>query len=129
MGLGSLIAGQRVTETLATKVTPMDDREGTAANVCTAVLVTTAALRGLPVSTTHVSSGSIIGIGAEARDGRLNLRVIRDMALAWVVTLPAAGLLEAGSLAQWRTPLLTVPSESSRGTCDRVHAALPWLRP
>jgi inorganic phosphate transporter, PiT family len=93
MGLGSLIAGKRVTRTLATKVTRMDDREGTAANVCTAVLVSAAALRGLPVSTTHVSSGSIIGIGAEARDSRLNLRVIRDMALAWVITLPGAGLL------------------------------------
>jgi PiT family inorganic phosphate transporter len=93
MGLGSLIAGQRVTRTLATKITRMDDREGTASNVCTAVLVTAAALRGLPVSTTHVSSGSIIGIGAEAHDGRLDLRVIRDIALAWVITLPGAGLL------------------------------------
>ncbi|MGH7750225.1 MAG: inorganic phosphate transporter, partial [Candidatus Dormibacteria bacterium] len=93
MGLGSLLAGRRVTETLGTRVTRMDDREGTAANVGTAVLVSVAALGGLPVSTTHVSSGSIIGIGAEARDGRLNLRVIRDMALAWVITLPAAGAL------------------------------------
>lgn len=93
MGLGSLIAGQRVTRTLATRVTRMDDREGTASNVCTAVLVTAAALRGLPVSTTHVSGGSIVGIGAEARDRRLDLRVIRDIALAWVITLPGAGLL------------------------------------
>ncbi len=93
MGLGSFVAGRRVTETLGTRVTRMDDREGTAANVCTALLVTAAALRGLPVSTTHVSSGSIIGIGAEARDGRLNGRLIRDMVLAWLVTLPGAGLL------------------------------------
>jgi PiT family inorganic phosphate transporter len=93
MGLGSLVAGRRVTETLGTEVTRMDDREGTAANLCTAVLVTAAALRGLPVSTTHVSSGSIIGIGVEARDGRLNGRLIREMVLAWLITLPGAGLL------------------------------------
>lgn len=93
MGVGSYLGGLRVTETLAKKVTKMDDREGTAANVVAGVLVSGAALLGLPVSTTHVVSGSIIGIGVERRDGRLDLRVVRDMVLAWVVTLPGAGAI------------------------------------
>lgn len=96
MGLGSYLGGRRVTETLGEKVTRMDDTEGFAANLTTSTLVTVAAIQGLPVSTTHVSSGSIIGIGAQARDQRLNLRVVRDMALAWVITVPGAALLALG---------------------------------
>ncbi len=103
MGFGSYIGGRRVTETLARKVTRMDDREGTASNVVTSFLVTLAAVRGLPVSTTHVSSGSIIGIGAQARDGRLNLSTVRDMILAWAITLPAAGLLAISAWALMST--------------------------
>jgi len=93
MGLGSYVAGSRVTETLGMKVTRMDDREGFAANLATSALVTTAAFNGLPVSTTHVSGGAIMGIAAEARDGRLNLHVTRQMVLAWVVTVPTAGAI------------------------------------
>lgn len=98
MGLGSFIGGRRVTATLAERVTRMDDREGLAANLATSTLVTAAAVRGLPVSTTHVSGGSIAGIGAEARDGRLNLRVVRDVALAWVITIPGAAII---AVAAW----------------------------
>ena len=53
----------------------------------------TLVLRGLPVSTTHVSSGSIVGIGVQGGQGRLNLSVVRDIALAWLITLPGAGII------------------------------------
>jgi PiT family inorganic phosphate transporter len=98
MGAGSYIAGLRVTNTLSKKITPMDDREGFAANFATSVLVTAAALSGLPGSTTHVSGGAIMGIAAEARDGRANTRVIKEMLLAWAVTVPGAGALALASL-------------------------------
>lgn len=93
MGSGSLIGGLRVTQTLAEKVTKMDHTEGFAANLTTAFLVAGASNIGLPVSTTHISSGAIIGIGLRSGVGNVNWRVIRDMALAWIVTVPAAGLL------------------------------------
>ena len=93
MGAGSFIGGLRVTETLAEKVTRMDHREGFAANLTTAALVVAASTRGLPVSTTHVSSGAIMGIGLREGVGRVNWSVVREMVLAWLVTLPAAGLL------------------------------------
>jgi PiT family inorganic phosphate transporter len=93
MGVGSYLGGIKVTQTLAAKVTRMDHREGFAANVTTATLVAGASQLGLPVSTTHVSSGAIIGIGLREGVGRVGWRAVRDMALAWVVTLPAAGLL------------------------------------
>lgn len=97
MGLGSHIAGRRVTDTLGRRVTRMDHKEGFSANLTASTLVTVAAFQSLPVSTTHVSSGGIIGIGAQARDGRLNLKVVRDMALAWLVTLPGAALIGLGA--------------------------------
>ncbi|MBI4161340.1 MAG: inorganic phosphate transporter [Acidobacteria bacterium] len=93
MVAGSVIAGLRVTRVLAERVTAMDHREGFAANLVTATLVTAGAALGLPVSTTHVSSGGIIGAGTQRRAGDLNKKTVRGMALAWVVTLPASAML------------------------------------
>ena len=93
MGLGSFVGGLKVTKTLAEKVTKMDHTEGFSANVVTAFLVAYASNLGLPVSTTHVSSAAIIGIGVRRGVKSVRWKVVRDMALAWVVTLPAAGLL------------------------------------
>jgi len=89
---GSWIAGQPVTEVLAHKVTRMDHREGFVANLITAALVAPKAALGLPMSTTHVASGAIIGVAAGRRDV-VNRRVIWDMWLAWIVTLPFAAVL------------------------------------
>jgi len=99
MAVGSYVGGHRVTATLATKVTRMDDVEGTTANIVTALLVTAAATNGLPVSTTHVSGGSIIGIGVSTHDGRLDRSVVRGILLTWLITLPGAGLIAVGVLA------------------------------
>ncbi|HEX6779622.1 MAG TPA: inorganic phosphate transporter [Ktedonobacterales bacterium] len=93
MVIGSFVGGGKVTRTLAEKVTKMDHIEGFSANLTTAVLVAGASNLGLPVSTTHVSSGAIIGIGVRKGISTINWKVVRDMALAWVVTLPGAGLL------------------------------------
>lgn len=92
MVAGSWLAGRRVTTVLAERITPMDHWEGFLANAITAALVTPGAALGLPMSTTHVSSGSIMGIGLQDR-AEINWRTVREMVLAWVVTLPVAGLL------------------------------------
>lgn len=91
MVVGSFVAGHRVTLVLAEKVTVMDHREGFAANLVTAGLVTAGAVYGLPMSTTHVSSGGIFSAGALR--GSLNRKTLRDILLAWVVTLPAAAVI------------------------------------
>lgn len=91
MVVGSIVAGRRVTHVLAEKVTAMSHREGFIANLVTAVLVTLGAVYGLPMSTTHVSSGGIFGAGAQR--GSLNRKTLRDIVLAWAVTLPAAAAL------------------------------------
>jgi PiT family inorganic phosphate transporter len=93
MGLGSYFGGLRVTEVLAEKVTRMDHAEGLSANLTTSSLVLLAGSLGLPVSTTHVSSSAIIGIGLLKGLNNVRWTTVRDMALAWLVTLPASALL------------------------------------
>jgi len=92
MVAGSWLAGRRVTTVLAERITPMDHWEGFLANAVTAAMVAPGAALGLPMSTTHVSSGSIMGIGLQ-NSAKINWRTVREMLLAWVVTLPVAGLL------------------------------------
>jgi PiT family inorganic phosphate transporter len=91
MGAGSWFAGRRVTRTLATRVTPMSGADGLAANAVTSTLVALASGFGWPVSTTHVAGGTVIGIGLHRREARWS--AIREMLLAWVVTLPVSGAL------------------------------------
>lgn len=93
--LGGIVMGFRVTETLAHKVTRMDHLEGFAANLATSAMVIATALKGFPVSTTHVSGTAIMGLGFQKGLGAVNLRVAGEIVLAWFVTLPAAGLLGA----------------------------------
>jgi inorganic phosphate transporter, PiT family len=92
MVTGSLVGGLRVTRVLAEKVTPMDHREGFSANLVTATLVGLAAYKGLPLSTTHVSTGAILGAGV-TRGASVHWNTVRHLLLAWLVTVPAAAAL------------------------------------
>ncbi len=93
MGLGSYLGGLRVTEVLAEKVTRMNHDEGLSANLTTSSLVLLSGTLGLPVSTTHISSSAIVGIGLLKGKDTVRWSTVRDMVLAWVVTLPASALL------------------------------------
>jgi PiT family inorganic phosphate transporter len=93
MGLGSYVAGRRVTETLAGKVAAVRHDDGFAANLVTSVLVTVASWHALPVSTTHVATGAVAGAGA--RRGAVRWAMVRDIAAAWVLTVPGAGIVAA----------------------------------
>lgn len=92
MAAGSLLGGRKVLSTLSEKITPMDGLEGFTANFGASALVTAATFFGLPLSTTHVTTSAIVGIGVSSR-GHANWRVVRDILLAWLVTLPAAALI------------------------------------
>lgn len=94
MFAGSLYAGRRVAHVLAEKIVRMDDREGLMANLATALLVGVGANLGLPMSTTHVSSGAIAGIAGK-NAGRLERRTIRDLTFAWTATPIISGLIAA----------------------------------
>lgn len=102
MVAGSLAGGRRVTHVLAERLTRMDHREGFGANLVTSLLVAAGAVGGLPMSTTHVSSAAIVGAGIERGPGALHGETVRNMALAWVATLPVAALF--GALCVWVFP-------------------------
>ena len=91
MAAGGIIYARRVAETMSRRVTRLDNGQGLAANLITAALVLLASKFGLPVSTTHVSVGSIAGVGAAA--GTLDWTTVRNIALAWIITLPLAAAI------------------------------------
>jgi PiT family inorganic phosphate transporter len=97
MALGGILAARRVAETLAHEITPISNGRGFVGNVTTSLLVICASRVGLPVSTTHVSTGAIFGIGGA--DGRLDWSAVAWILAAWLTTLPLAILISA--LLMW----------------------------
>jgi len=93
MGAGSYFGGRRVTAVLAENVTEMNHTEGLSANLITSSLVLAAGILGLPVSTTHLSSSAIVGIGLLKGLRTVHWQTVRDMVLAWLVTIPVAAFL------------------------------------
>lgn len=94
MLVGGVLGARRVAETVSKKITPLDPGQGLVANTCTAFLVIAASIWKLPVSTTHVSTGGIFGIGLVRRTARW--RVLATILTAWVTTLPLAAACGAG---------------------------------
>ena len=91
MAVGGLIAVRRVAETMSHRITRMNDGQAFAANFITAGLVIVASRFGVPVSTTHVSCGSLFGIGLATRQA--HWKVVARILLAWLITLPLAALI------------------------------------
>lgn len=97
IALGGLLNARKVAETMSNKITPMTRGQGFVANIVTGFLVVVASKFGVPVSTTHVSVGSIFGIGIVSNKG--NRTVMSGILVSWILTLPAAALLSAGFYA------------------------------
>ena len=93
IAIGALVDARKVAETLGKKVTEMTPGQGFAANLVTAILVTTASFHSMPVSTTHVSVGSLMGMGASTKQAKW--RKVIEILLAWITTVPCAGVLAA----------------------------------
>ncbi|MGE0566435.1 MAG: anion permease [Bacteroidia bacterium] len=91
IAMGGLLNAKKVGETMSKKITEMNHGQGFTANLVTALLVSTASFNGLPVSTTHVSVGSLFGIGTATK--KANIKVISGILLSWVLTLPIAALI------------------------------------
>lgn len=91
MAVGGLISARKVAIMVGKKITPLNHGQGFTANLVTAVLVIFASRWGLPVSTTHVSVGSVFGIGLITRQA--NPRVVSGILMSWILTLPIAAIL------------------------------------
>ena len=93
MAIGGLLNSRRVAETMSLKITEINHGQGFSANLVTSFLVIVASKFGVPVSTTHVSVGSIFGIGMVSK--KQNGKVVMSIILSWVITLPVAMLFSA----------------------------------
>jgi PiT family inorganic phosphate transporter len=91
MVVGGLLGGGRVIETLSRKITVLEPAAGFVSNAITSLLVVTGSAFGFPFSTTHVSTSSIVGIGLASGNG-VQWNIVRDILLAWIVTVPGAAM-------------------------------------
>ncbi|MEN3325818.1 MAG: inorganic phosphate transporter, PiT family [Acidobacteriota bacterium] len=97
MAIGGLLNARKVAVMMSKKITPLNPGQGFTANLVTSTLVILASRFGLPVSTTHVSVGSLFGIGLITREA--NRRVVSGILMSWLLTLPIAAILGAAIYA------------------------------
>jgi PiT family inorganic phosphate transporter len=99
-GMGIVVGlatyGYKVIQTVGHKITSMTPTRGFSAEFGTATTVLLASRLGLPISTTHTLIGAVIGVGLARGLAALNLRVIRNIAYSWVITLPASAVVAMG---------------------------------
>ncbi len=91
--VGLATMGYRVMRTIGTHITELTPSRGYCATLAAATTVVLASKTGLPVSTTHIAVGSVMGVGLARGVGALDLRVIGNIIVSWIVTLPAGGVL------------------------------------
>jgi PiT family inorganic phosphate transporter len=99
MALGTLVGGWRIVHTVGSKITRLTPVQGCCASTGGAIMLFVATFLGIPVSTTHTVTGSIIGVGAARKVSAVRWNVAGNIVIAWIVTLPAAGLMAALSYA------------------------------
>jgi len=93
--LGLATYGYRVMQTIGKKITELTPSGGFCATMAAAATVVLASRTGMPVSTTHIAVGAVMGVGLARGFAALDLRVIGSIFISWVVTLPVGGLLAA----------------------------------
>jgi PiT family inorganic phosphate transporter len=99
IALGTYAGGWRVIRTLGKGLVEIEPQQGMAAESASAATILLSSHFGYSLSTTHVATGSILGTGVGRRGAEVRWRVAGRMATAWLVTLPAAGLVGAASYA------------------------------
>jgi PiT family inorganic phosphate transporter len=92
---GTAAGGWRIMKTMGQKVVKLDPVHGFAAETTAATIIFGASHFGIPVSTTHVISTAIMGVGASDRFSAVRWGVAGDIVMAWILTIPAAGIVAA----------------------------------
>lgn len=95
MALGTLLGGWRIVHTMGSKITRLSPMQGFCAETGGAITLFMATALGIPVSTTHTITGAIVGVGAARRVSAVRWNVAQSIVVAWVVTMPMAGLVAA----------------------------------
>jgi len=93
--LGLATMGYKVMQTIGTKITELTPTRGYCATLAAATTVVLASKTGLPVSTTQIAVGAVMGVGLARGVGAIDMRVIGNIVLSWLITLPAGAVLAA----------------------------------
>ena len=93
MAAGTAVGGPKIVRTVGSDMVQMERYQGAAASLTAGVSLLAATLGGLPVSTTHTKTASIMGAGAAKNPRSVNWRIAKDMLLAWLLTFPGCGLI------------------------------------
>jgi PiT family inorganic phosphate transporter len=95
MALGTSAGGWKIIKTMGSRIVKLQPIHGAASDTASAITIFSASMMGLPVSTTHVVSGAIMGVGATRRLSAVRWGVAGNMMLAWIVTIPITSMLGA----------------------------------
>jgi PiT family inorganic phosphate transporter len=95
IGLGTLSGGWRIIETMGTRITKLSQQQGFSASAGGSVMLLSASWLGIPVSTTHTITGCVIGAGAARRASAVNWGIAKNVAIAWIITIPASAAVAA----------------------------------
>jgi PiT family inorganic phosphate transporter len=103
MGLGTLLGGWRIVHTMGSKITRVTPQQGACAELGGSIMLFGATWLGIPVSTTHTITGSIMGVGAARRASAVRWGVAGNIVIAWFITIPASAAIAAATY--WVTRL------------------------
>ena len=95
MALGTLLGGWRLVKTMGSRITHLTPMQGFCAETGGAITLFLATFLGIPVSTTHTITGAIVGVGTARRVSAVRWNVAGRIVIAWVLTIPAAGVIGA----------------------------------
>ncbi|MEY4002159.1 MAG: hypothetical protein RIT07_201 [Bacteroidota bacterium] len=107
IGLGTLSGGWKIVKTMGTRITKVTPLEGVSAETAGAVTLFMTEQMGIPVSTTHTITGSIIGVGATKRLSAVRWGVTRNLLVAWLLTIPVSAIV--AGLCYWILTFFTKP--------------------
>lgn len=93
MGVGTAMGGKKIIKSVGMDMVKLEKYQGFSADIASSLSLVFCSVFGLPVSTTHVKTTSIMGVGAVKRLSAINYGVVKEMVLTWVLTFPGCGLL------------------------------------
>jgi PiT family inorganic phosphate transporter len=105
ISLGTAAGGWRIIRTMGQRVVKLDPVHGFAAETTAATVILTASHFGVPVSTTHVISSAILGVGSSDRFSAVRWGIAGNIVVAWILTIPASGLMAGAVYALLRQVL------------------------
>ncbi len=95
IGLGTMTGGWKIIETMGTRITKLNQHQGFSASAGGSIMLFAASYLGIPVSTTHTITGCVIGAGAARRASAVRWGIAGNVAIAWLITIPASATVAA----------------------------------